>query len=99
LLADPELSEHMNSFANDLLEPLVAYDFEKNARLTETLALTLTMGSAEEVANRLYVHPKTVRYRIRRAEEILGKKLDSPIDRTALRMAAFVWISRQRTQR
>jgi hypothetical protein len=95
LLADPELSENLTSFANDLLEPLLAYDSDKDSRLTETLALALTVGSTEEVANRLHVHPKTVRYRIRRAEEILGKDLNSPTDRTALSMAAFVWTSRQ----
>jgi hypothetical protein len=93
LLADPELSENLTSFANDLLEPLLAYDSDKNSRLTETLALALTVRSTEEVANRLHVHPKTVRYRIRRAEEILGKDLNSPTDRTALSMAAFVWTS------
>ena len=37
------------------------------------------------------VRPKIVRYRIRRAEEILGKDLSSLTDRTALNMAAFVW--------
>ena len=98
LLADPEVSENLTSFANDLLEPLLAYDSDKDSQLTETLALALTVGSTEQVANRLHVHPKTIRYRIRRAEEILGKDLNSPTDRTALSMAAFIWTSRQRKQ-
>lgn len=95
LLANPELSEHLTSFADGLLEPLLQYDSEQDSYLTETLALMLTKGSGKEVARQLHIHPKTVRYRIRRAEEILGKRLDSPTDRTELSMAAFVWMSRQ----
>lgn len=91
LLANPELSGHLDSFTNNLLEPLLAYDASTNSQLTETLTLTLTMGPLAEVAKRLHVHPKTVKYRLRRAEQILDKRLDSPTDRMALNMAAFVW--------
>lgn len=91
LLGNPELSDHLDSFANDLLEPLIAYDARTNSQLTETLVLALTVRPTIEVAKRLHVHPKTVRYRVSRAEQILGKDLDLPVDKTALEMAAFVW--------
>ncbi len=94
MLANPELSGHLDSFTNNLLEPLLAYDANTNSQLIETLTLALTMGPLAEVAKRLHVHPKTVKYRLRRAEQILDKRLDSPTDRTALNMAAFVWARR-----
>ncbi|WP_166397805.1 GAF domain-containing protein [Rubrobacter marinus] len=98
LLAKPELSEHLESFTDGLLAPLLAYDSETGSRLTETLALVLTVGSHEEVARRLNVHPKTIGYRTRRAEEILEKDLGSPTDKIALGMAAFVWANSQRSR-
>jgi len=93
-LANPELSGHLDTFTDNLFEPLIAYDADTNSQLTETLTLALTVATTAEVAKRLHVHPKTVKYRIRRAEQILGKNLDSPTDRTALNMAAFVWARR-----
>lgn len=97
-LGKPELSGSLESFATGLLEPLLAYDSKTGSQLTETLALVLTVGSHAEVAKRLHVHPKTVGYRTRRAEELLGKDLGSPTDRTALGMAAFVWANKQQNQ-
>ena len=98
LLTNPELSVHLDSFTNNLLEPLLAYDANTDSQLTETLTLALTMGPLAKVAKRLHVHPKTVKYRLRRAEQILDKRLDSPTDRTALNMAAFVWARRHPDQ-
>ena len=41
---------------------------------------------------RLFVHANTVRYRMRRAEQILGHGLASPKDRVAMTLAAFIWV-------
>ncbi|WP_138906704.1 PucR family transcriptional regulator [Streptomyces chryseus] len=48
-------------------------------RLAETLLAWLeTRGGAPEVADRLGVHPQTVRYRLRQLRELWGEDLDDP---------------------
>ena len=54
-------------------------------RLTNTLAVWLeTGGKAAEVAERLKVHPQTVRYRMRILERVLGGQLNDPDSRFAM---------------
>lgn len=99
LLENLKIEEQLTAFATDLLAPLSAYDKNTGSQLTETFCLTLTLGSFEEVANRFHVHTNTVRYRVRRAEQILGVNPDLPKDRTATNLAAFVWIRRHANSR
>lgn len=94
LLENPKIFDELDEFASKLLEPLLRYDNSTGSQLTETLALKLTLGSQEAVAKRLFVHTSTVRYRIRRVKQILGKDLSSAEDETALKLAAFVWVRR-----
>jgi hypothetical protein len=66
---------------------------EPAERLRETvLAFLASGGSATKVAKQLYVHQNTVAYRVKRAEEILGRKIsESPIELTcALTLAAVL---------
>lgn len=54
-------------------------------RLTDTLDVWLeTGGKAAEVAERLQVHPQTVRYRMRILERVLGGQLNDPDSRFAM---------------
>jgi hypothetical protein len=54
-------------------------------RLTDTLDVWLeTGGKAAEVADRLNVHPQTVRYRMRILERVLGGQLNDPESRFAM---------------
>lgn len=54
-------------------------------RLTDTLDVWLeTGGKAAEVAERLNVHPQTVRYRMRILERVLGGQLNDPDARFAM---------------
>ncbi|MEY9860192.1 hypothetical protein ABH935_005828 [Catenulispora sp. GAS73] len=58
------------------LEPMPAED---RAILLDTFGAWLDHGgSADEAARRLYVHPNTVRYRLRRLEERTGRTLSDP---------------------
>ena len=58
------------------LEPMPAED---RAVLLDTFGAWLNHGgSADEAARRLYVHPNTVRYRLRRLEERTGRILSDP---------------------
>jgi DNA-binding PucR family transcriptional regulator len=66
---------------------------EAAERMRETvLAFLACGGSATRVAKKLYVHQNTVAYRIKRAEEMLGRKVnDRPIELTcALKLAAVL---------
>lgn len=54
----------------------LAVDTEATARLRETLlALLLTGGSTSQAAKDLFVHHNTVSYRVKRAEELLGRRM------------------------
>lgn len=54
-------------------------------RLTDTLDVWLeTGGKAAEVAERLSVHPQTVRYRMRILERVLGGQMNDPDARFAM---------------
>ncbi|MGW7052879.1 PucR family transcriptional regulator [Streptomyces sp. NPDC054887] len=56
-------------------------------RLAETLLAWLeTRGGAPEVADRLGVHPQTVRYRLRQLRELWGEDLDDPDRRFEMEM-------------
>lgn len=93
LLENPSLEKELQAFATKLLAPLIEYDRANGAHLTETLVLTRTLGSAQAVAERLAVHVNTIRYRLHRAEEILGRDQTSPKEQTATTLAAFIWSS------
>jgi DNA-binding PucR family transcriptional regulator len=97
LLENPKLSGGLATFAESTLAPLAAYDRETGSQLTETLCRVLTSGSLEEAAEHLFVHPNTVRYRVRRAEQLLGRELGAPKEKAALTLAAFVWYRGGRT--
>jgi DNA-binding PucR family transcriptional regulator len=66
---------------------------EPAQRLRDTLLAFLAFGgSATRAAKDLYVHQNTVAYRVKRAEELLGRKVsDGPIELTcALKLAAVL---------
>ena len=68
----------LRSFRERLLGPLVAYDDRHRAELLPTLREFLACsGSWNACAAKMYVHVNTVRYRIRRVEELTGRDLSS----------------------
>jgi hypothetical protein len=74
----------LRSFRERLLGPLLAYDDQHRAELLPTLREFLACsGSWNACAVRMYVHVNTVRYRIRRIEELTGRdlsRLDNQVD-------------------
>ena len=74
----------LRSFRERLLGPLVAYDDQHRAELLPTLREFLACsGSWNACAAKMYVHVNTVRYRIRRIEELTGRdlsRLDDQVD-------------------
>ncbi len=76
------------SFAARLLDPLFEYDRRHQSELVRTLATFLECtGSWHACADRLHIHVNTVRYRIRRVEELTGRDLSSMADRVDLFLA------------
>jgi purine catabolism regulatory family protein/PucR-like helix-turn-helix protein/diguanylate cyclase with GGDEF domain len=69
-------SSVLRSFRERLLGPLLAYDDRHRAELLPTLREFLACsGSWNACAAQMYVHVNTVRYRIRRIEELTGRDL------------------------
>ena len=91
LLENPRLVEDLDTFALRLLTPLLEYDAANGSSLTDTFVLAQTLGSAQAVAEQLGVHVNTIRYRLRRAEDLLGTDQASPKERAAMVLAAFTW--------
>ncbi|TMD51682.1 MAG: PucR family transcriptional regulator, partial [Chloroflexi bacterium] len=81
------------------LTPLIEYDEAHDSYLTETFVLAKTLGSTQAVADQLDVHVNTIRYRLHRAEDILGIDQASPKEHTAMALAAFTWKHFHRTER
>jgi purine catabolism regulator len=76
------------AFAEAALAPLAAADRAGPGDLVESLRVWLAAhGQWEPAAARLGVHRHTLRKRIRRAEELLGRDLDSPGVRAELWLA------------
>jgi DNA-binding PucR family transcriptional regulator len=68
-----------------LVDPRVRQLREQDPMLAETLRTYLDgFGDIAAVAQRLHVHPNTVRYRVRRIEKLLSTSLDDPDDRLVL---------------
>ncbi|GAA3204224.1 helix-turn-helix domain-containing protein [Actinocorallia longicatena] len=73
-----------------LYEPLADLTETQRRRLCETLLVWLTTGGgANEVGNRLGVHAQTVRYRLRRLEELFGERLQDPAWRVSMALTLF----------
>jgi hypothetical protein len=67
------------------LARLEAYDLEHQSNLVETLDCWLQrFGDVTSTADRLHVHKNTLRYRLRRIEEVSGVTLDDPEERFEL---------------
>ena len=81
----------LRQFRDRLLGPLVAYDEQHRAELLPTLREFLACsGSWNACAATMYVHVNTVRYRIRRIEELTGRNLSSLDDQVDFFLALRV---------
>lgn len=69
------------------LADLVAYDRDHDAALVDTLTQYLQeFGDVRAAATALHIHPNTLRYRVRRAEQVLGMDLADPDARLLLQI-------------
>ena len=94
LLSDSALADQVSRRQFGALEGLTPRQQE---RLTETFGAWLeTRGTAAEIADRLRVHPQTVRYRIRQLERTLGDQFGDPDARFAMEMVLRVMRLREK---
>ncbi|MEW2358117.1 helix-turn-helix domain-containing protein [Spirillospora sp. NPDC029432] len=86
--------ELVRAVADLRLAPLKAVRPRHRERLMRTLLSCLQNGfNATEVANRLHVHPQTVRYRLHQLEELFGPRLYDPESRLEMEMVLTVWLT------
>ena len=78
-MADPGA---LRAFADSLLGPLDAYDRDHRGELMSSLQGFLQHNARWETASaELFVHRHTLRYRMRKVEELTGRDLSSSFDR------------------
>ena len=77
----------VGAMARSRLAPLSTLRAQQRARMTDTLLAWLESGlNANEAAERLQIHPQTVRYRMRQLEGLFGERLRDPAERFELEL-------------
>jgi len=78
-MADPDA---LRAFADAMMKPLDEYDRDQGGELTGSLRAFLQHNARwETAAAELFVHRHTLRYRMRKVEELTGRDLSSSFDR------------------
>ena len=78
-MADPDA---LRAFADSMLDPLDAYDRDHGWRAARVApVLPAAQRAWETAAAQLFVHRHTLRYRMRKVEELTGRDLSSSFDR------------------
>jgi hypothetical protein len=80
-----------SAFRTRVLDPLIEYDARHRSDLLVTLRRFLESdGSWRHCADTLHLHVNTVRYRMRRVEQLTGRDLRNPLDRMDLALAVSI---------
>ncbi|MET9793448.1 PucR family transcriptional regulator [Streptomyces canus] len=71
--------EEATRLVHVILKPVLVLPPQDRTRLLETLRHWFAAGGrAQDTAERMFLHPNTVRYRLRRIEELTGRSLSDP---------------------
>jgi PucR family transcriptional regulator, purine catabolism regulatory protein len=82
--------ERLVDYSRRHLGPLIEHDTSRKGNLVATLRAYLETGEQQEAAQKLRVHPNTLRYRLDRIREISGVDLEDPETRLNLAVALRV---------
>src|SRR6202158_1802034 len=82
--------ERLVDYSRRHLGPLIEHDTSRKGNLVATLRAYLETGEQQQAAQRLRVHPNTLRYRLDRIREISGGDLEDPETRLNLAVALRV---------
>ncbi len=81
----------LESFVNELLQPVFDYDQTRKGELTKTLETYYdTNRNLKLTSTKLFTHYNTVLYRIRKIEELTGVNFDNPEDSLNLEIAVNI---------
>lgn len=70
--------QELEDYRSEVLGPLLKFDKDSNLALEETLLAYYSCNTDLNAAGeKLYLHPNTLRYRLKKASEILGRDLSS----------------------
>ncbi len=91
LLMSNELDKEMYRFYEDYLKPLESNDAQHNSNLVETLKCLIQSNYKHRVAaTEMFVHPNTIRYRIKIIEKLCRINLDLPDNRLLMEIAVKI---------
>lgn len=80
--------QELEDFRTEVLGPLLKFDQENNLHLEETLLAYLSAdGDLNLAGDKLFLHPNTLRYRLKKAAEVLDRDLTSLENRMNLFIA------------
>jgi purine catabolism regulator len=82
--------ERLVDYSRRHLGPLIEHDTSRKGNLVATLRAYLETGEQQHAAQKLRVHPNTLRYRLDRIREIGGVDLEDPETRLNLAVALRV---------
>jgi PucR family transcriptional regulator, purine catabolism regulatory protein len=98
-LLEQQPPERLRPFTETLVWPLVQHDRAHGAGLVATLRAFLDGdGSVNATAARLYLHPNSLRHRLKRISELTGADPRAFTDRVALAIALWAWDRRPRSR-
>src|SRR6266566_6072630 len=87
-LLEPAHRSDLDSYVTQVLGPLIAYDREHGSHLVDTVAAYLQCNChLQRAAAALFVHHKTMSYRLARVSTLTGLRLDDQEDRFRLHLA------------
>ncbi len=90
LLVHSDDHHRMDEFVRRWIGPLLDYDREHNAELVRTLGVVLDELTLADAADALCVHTSTLKYRVKRIEEILGMPIRDPRSAFHLQLASTI---------
>ena len=80
-LLAPSDRDDLENYVERVLGPVIRYDRDHSTELIKTISAHLTEDSnLSRTAARLFVHPKTVRYRLDRVAKLVGRDFNSQQD-------------------
>jgi purine catabolism regulator len=85
----------LESFIDDYLGTLIAYDRDNGTQLLHTLRVYLDHNlSKQETADKLFIHRQTLYHRLEKIQDCLGETWTSPHSRLCLEIAlhAYEWL-------
>lgn len=96
LMASTSPEGDLDAFVEEVIGPLQRYDNERNGALIETLEAFFRANCLQnKAAEALFVHPKTLRYRLELVRELAGLDLTSHVDRMRADLALRIHQIRQ----